>query len=241
MEKTGIKNISILFSFITILFTLYIVFFESIFLDVILFERLILADTSLIESLMAYMPDITENSSSFIGSSELLLILAVAVSVILFSKKQISMLLLFYVITSGSVILTFLMKISIARERPGEILYFDLFGLTGDLVSYSYPSGHVVKSGVFILFIAFLLHVFIKNVVVKYTMWSLMVLSVGFVGTVQLIRGRHFPSDIVGGCLVMITWFFISLSITEYLYNRFDFLKKDGDLLDDYFSNYSIV
>jgi undecaprenyl-diphosphatase len=153
---------------------------------------------------------------TFLADTKTLVILSFLIMIwLLLRRNSFRQLILFLAIMGGGVFITFIMKITIERERPGDVVYVDLWGIGDTLVSYGYPSGHAVKA---FLYFGFLLYIvvnemkdrFLKNGIVF--IFTAIILFNGFG---QVVLEKHYLTDVLGGYLVAITWFCLCLSILQ--------------------------
>jgi undecaprenyl-diphosphatase len=150
---------------------------------------------------------------TFLAYTKMLALLSVITILWLFIKKKFYLILLYLTIMGGGIILTFIMKISIERERPGEITYIDFWGFGSELISYSFPSGHAVKGLLYFGFLINLVHMEIKKKVLKNSFTVLLTLLIMLIGIGQVMLERHFVTDVIGGFLVALSWLIICLAI----------------------------
>lgn len=88
-----------------------------------------------------------------------------------------------------------LLKELIGRSRP------DLWPLPPDVSEYSFPSGHAANTAALVGALALLLGRRLGVIV------GVAVLLV--VGWAQLALGRHYPSDVLAGCLWALAWVYV--------------------------------
>lgn len=123
---------------------------------------------------------------------------AVAVVGLFFYERRAGMLMALGAIGS---VLDSILKTSIARHRPTA----DLVSVLHSSAGYSYPSGHAV----FFTWLAFMLAVVFAPRVRparRFAIWipALLLIVVACVGRVW--AGAHWPSDVIGGFLLGLTW-----------------------------------
>src|SRR5690625_1676326 len=112
--------------------------------------------------------------ASMIGSTEMILIVTVIIGLVLLIKRSWRYFLFFFTVSVGGVILNFLLKVLIQRERPGEeVNYIETFNLTLNIQSYSFPSGHTMRATIFFLFLIYLIYQFGKRTVVKFCSYKI--------------------------------------------------------------------
>jgi membrane-associated phospholipid phosphatase len=114
---------------------------------------------------------------------------------------------------SGSGLLNSLLKIIIARPRPGH----DLIPSYAELMTRSFPSGHVtfyVSYFGFLFFVAYAL--LPRGSFVRRLALTLAALPVLLVGLSRIYLGAHWPSDTVGAYL----WSGVWLAFALWMYRR---------------------
>ncbi|MFB4210560.1 phosphatase PAP2 family protein [Shouchella sp. JSM 1781072] len=185
----------------------FLVLFFSIFLS---FRTNVV--TSIDYTMLAWFQDIRTdivytimNGFAFIGSTNVVVILTIAVIVILLLTRS-SWIDIFYtaIVMSMTGILNTVAKFSIARIRPEDFMMVDLS-------SYSFPSGHTMGAASFYSVLAFLIwrrtdHRPTRIVIVIFS--TVMIL---LMGVSRLFLGVHYPTDVLGG-------FFLSGAILTFFY-----------------------
>ncbi len=114
---------------------------------------------------------------------------------------------------AGAAATGYLMKILVARARPG--------GLIPSVIetSFSFPSGHSVASSALYGFIAFFLYKLYPEK--KTVILIAAVATVLVVGFSRLYLGVHFPSDVFAGYTVGSLWLLIGMEVTKRFQNRY--------------------
>ncbi|QOY36812.2 phosphatase PAP2 family protein [Anaerobacillus isosaccharinicus] len=148
-----------------------------------------------------------------VGSVEAILLFSIVILIYLLLIRKKYLFWFFSILSAGGVLLNLTLKLIFQRERPGDAtVIIETFGQSIGLISYSFPSGHTMRS--FLLF-AFLL--FLSNKVSnRYIQKFLYFTSVFFLITIPLSRiilDSHFPTDIIAAIAVSIFWFFLTLYI----------------------------
>lgn len=142
---------------------------------------------------------------TWLGDTETLALLSVLMIIFLFLQKRIQEMILYISVITSGVLITFLLKVIIQKERPGEVEYIDFLGFGKETISYSFPSGHAVKS---LLLFGFLIWLIRKNYLKnQYTISLTLLLLIGiiFCGIGQIFLHEHYLSDVIGGYLIGIT------------------------------------
>ena len=142
-----------------------------------------------------------------IGGAKIVLVLTVVAIILIKGLKNKLFLLTGIVGTAG---LNVVLKHIIQRERPNINRLIPEKG-------YSFPSGHSMMSMAFYGMLIFLIF--------KYVKWTLIVILTILLSTIGITRiylGVHYPSDVIGGFLVSLTYLFI---LTE-IYNKVKIEEK---------------
>lgn len=150
------------------------------------------------------------------GNPVPLIILTLAVAVLFYSqKKRVAALYLLVNIALGSGVLNNLLKLVYLRQRP------TLPHLVTEL-TYSFPSGHAMGS---MMFFGTLIVLVPLLATTKKWQWAgriFLGLIIVLIGISRIYLGVHFPSDILGGWLLGVTWLFA----TYPLYDRYSFIER---------------
>ena len=99
-------------------------------------------------------------------------------------------------------------KFIFRRSRPAEIF---LVSATG----YSYPSGHMMVSCAFYLYILYLIWITIKDKVLKIILLIMTIVLILSIGFSRIYLGVHYLSDILGGLLLAIAYLMLFLKTTN--------------------------
>lgn len=149
---------------------------------------------------------------SVLGSSEIILIVTVIIGLVLLIKLQWRNLFFFFTVSVGGVIVNFLLKMVIKRERPGEeVSYIEAFNMQLEIQSYSFPSGHTMRATILLLFIMYLTYLFASSQLVKvgsYVVYSILLI---LIAASRIILDAHFMTDVIGALFAATSWFFFVL------------------------------
>lgn len=160
---------------------------------------------------------------SMLGSSEVILLVTVLIGLVFLMKRDWVHFILFFIVSVGGVILNLAMKLIFQRERPGgDISYIEVFNFSFELPSYSYPSGHTMRSTILLLFVMYLASIFIRKNYLRVTTYIISFVLIFLVALSRLMLEAHFLSDTLGAVLISITW--VSLSL--YIYNKYKMANK---------------
>lgn len=152
---------------------------------------------------------------TLLGETEALALLSLIIVVFLFRNKKYSEITLYLFMMSIGIVLTLVLKLLIKKDRPGEVEYIDFWGYGNHIISYSFPSGHAVKS--FLVFSFLIWYVRrnyqqLKTLAVITTVFTMVFLLCG-IG--QMFLEEHYISDVIGGYFIGFTCFSFSLSVYE--------------------------
>lgn len=150
--------------------------------------------------------------ASFIGSSELILLLTVIIGLVLLIKRNWRQLFFFFVVSVGGVFLNLVLKIVIQRGRPDEeAKYIDVFNYQLELQSYSFPSGHTMRVTIFFLFLVYIAYYFMKNNITKTIAYIIFTVLIFATAISRVLLDAHFATDVLGALFVSVAWFFLCL------------------------------
>lgn len=150
--------------------------------------------------------------ASFIGSSEMILLVTVIVGLVLLIRRNWKQLFFFFTVSVGGVVLNLALKMLIRRARPGdEVSYIEVFNQNLEIQSYSFPSGHTMRATILFLFLIYLSYRFGKNIILKFITLIVFVALIVTVALSRIMLDAHFATDIAGALLISISWFFLCL------------------------------
>ena len=150
--------------------------------------------------------------SFFIGltnlaSTSVILVLSFILLLFLIYKKRYKEVLFFVFVLGGAAALEFIVKNLIHRSRP-------LSGLV-DATGYSFPSGHALKA---VLFFSLIIYLFLRNFKSNFNkgvfVFVCVILTL-LIGFSRVYLHVHWVSDVFGGFLLGLFWFFFSLFVFE--------------------------
>ncbi|KFI23825.1 PA-phosphatase [Nitrosococcus oceani] len=153
------------------------------------------------------------------GSSFLLLPISIGIAIILIRYRYYPAALLMGLGFSGASLMTKMIKTLMVRERPVLFPPLEIYG------GFSFPSGHTTQVAAFALSV-FLI---ISRIWPRWQ-WPAAILLTALVlcvSTSRLYLQVHYPSDILGGCLVALIWV-LSIDILIRTTIRIGTLKKSG-------------
>ena len=115
----------------------------------------------------------------------------------------------------GTAGLNVILKHIIQRKRPNINRLIPEKG-------YSFPSGHSMMSMAFYGMLIFLIFKYVKNTTLKWTLIVILTILLSTIGITRIYLGVHYPSDVIGGFVVSLTYLFI---LTE-IYNKVKIEEK---------------
>ena len=148
---------------------------------------------------------------TLIGSSEFILIVTLGLTSVLLYKKDWFNSLFLLSLTFGGIILNLLLKILFQRERPGEMSYIEVFSYSFEIPSYSFPSGHTMRSVLLFSFLLYLSYLFLKRASLKYLSYVICSMLMFAVASSRIFLEAHFLSDILAAISISIVWFWLCL------------------------------
>ena len=147
-----------------------------------------------------------------IGGAKIVFVLTILAIILIKGLKKKLFLLTGIVGTAG---LNVVLKHIIQRERPNINRLIPEKG-------YSFPSGHSMMSMAFYGMLIFLIFKYVKNTALKWTLIVILTILLSTIGITRIYLGVHYPSDVIGGFLVSLTYLFI---LTE-IYNKVKIEEK---------------
>ncbi|QGT98611.1 hypothetical protein SYNTR_0018 [Candidatus Syntrophocurvum alkaliphilum] len=142
-----------------------------------------------------------------IGSSEIIVLLTLLIILVLIYKKDWFNSLFFLTLSFGGVFLNFLLKILFQRERPGDSSYIEVFNYSLEIVSYSFPSGHTMRSVILFIFVIYLSNLLFKTKPLRYLSYSVSLLVIFGVSLSRIVLDVHYFSDVIAAVSISIAWF----------------------------------
>ena len=125
-----------------------------------------------------------------------------------------------FVATVGGALLNGVLKELFARERPSVVPHLR------DAVGLSFPSGHAMTSAIVYLTLGALLMRFATRRLAKWYCITLAMAATFLVGTSRVYLGVHYPTDVVAGWLIGLSWALVFWLLEHALEQRAG-LKKE--------------
>src|SRR5699024_10773870 len=87
-----------------------------------------------------------------------------------------------------------------------------------EVSSDSFPSGHSMHSIAFFGFLAYLLHLKLKDNRKPYRLiWARAAFLIGIIGLSRIYLGVHFPLDVIDGLLAEYAWLLFNVFLNAYV------------------------
>lgn len=143
------------------------------------------------------------------GDTWFVTLLTTAIFFFLLLKNKSWQLAIWYAATVaiGAGALNRIVKYIFQRPRPGNVEHLITQG------GYSFPSGHAMGSLIAYGAIIFLVIRLSKNRLLKWTVFIVLSLLIGFIGASRVYVGVHYPSDIIGGYSLGAAWLAFSIGM----------------------------
>ncbi|WP_394233246.1 phosphatase PAP2 family protein [Niallia oryzisoli] len=100
----------------------------------------------------------------------------------------------------------------VGRERPVTAI---------DADSLSFPSGHAMVGLILYMLAAYLVNRSIRTASLKWVIGLITVILILLIGLSRIVLQDHFPTDVLGGFTIGITWSMLWILLYEWLYKRF--------------------
>ncbi|MDG5788035.1 phosphatase PAP2 family protein [Evansella sp. AB-P1] len=195
---------------LVLMFICLLIFFSitflSLFNDGFTLDDLVMTwvSASISPLLIEFMSWITK-----IGSGETIVLLTIAMTGFLIIKKDWFHSIYLIVLIVGGIVFNLLLKIGFQRERPGEMSNIEVFGYSFELASYSFPSGHTMRTVLLFSFFIYLTYLYVKKPGWKILFYFICIFIIIGVSASRVILGEHFPSDILAAVSISFVWFIL--------------------------------
>ncbi len=169
-------------------------------------------DTWVIEQIGSLRPQLTSFFlwiTQFANPLTVVLLGLALLFVLLYGKQYAEVIWLSGGVIGIAGVLNPLLKLFFNRTRPSTLAPL----ITEH--SLSFPSGHATASMVLYGSLFFLLPLFIDSKFVQYALRSLLVLIILSIGVSRIYLGVHFPTDIIGGFSLSLSWLLLTFPIYQ--------------------------
>ena len=119
-----------------------------------------------------------------------------------------------FIASAGGWVLNWLLKAAFERTRP------DIVPHLREVMSSSFPSGHALTSAAVYLTLGALLMRIAEGRLAKYYCIAIAMLLTFLVGSSRVFLGVHYPTDVVAGWLIGMTWALLCWVIERTLERR---------------------
>lgn len=116
--------------------------------------------------------------------------------------------------TFTGALLSVVLKEIFDRPRPQVVPHL------AEVESASFPSGHALMSAVVYLTLGALLSQFVRQRRVKCYVLGVAVLMTGIIGLSRIFLGVHYPTDVLAGWTVGLTWALLCWNLAAWLQSR---------------------
>jgi membrane-associated phospholipid phosphatase len=149
-----------------------------------------------------------------LGSPTVLTLLTISTVSLLLTLKNYLAAIYLTLASIGAGIGTILIKDILGRERPTVIpKLVEISGL-------SYPSGHSFGASAFYFSLAVILASYLKHLHVRVGLFVFASLFIGLIGISRLYLGVHYPSDVLSGIFLGMSWSLLLAGSVELARNK---------------------
>ena len=202
MRKNIKWIISILFILLFLIIALYIIRINDNIIDKNIYNIIIKTKSN-------FMTTFFKIITSFASVPTLLIF----VVIVLLIKKLKTIRFIILINLINDFILNLGLKNIFRRERPLDIM---LVKETG----YSFPSGHTMASCIFYGFIIYLIYNSKLNKSLKIILITILSILILLIGISRIYLGVHYPTDVIAGYLISISYLIIFTNFVEKITNK---------------------
>lgn len=145
-------------------------------------------------------------------------------SILFFKKKNWKMLFFYYFTVAGGTAFNYVLKFTIRRARPEDLDHVHHI-LGFDIISYSFPSGHVMRASVLFLCLIFFIYLFLKNHPKKTLCIALCSLYILIMGISRILLMDHFITDVLAAVVVSVSWIYLAIFLTNWAESKIPLLR----------------
>lgn len=149
-----------------------------------------------------------------LGGVAVLALLVAVVAGYMLLEKYYALMWLTIVATGGGGLLNWLLKELVGRQRPSVVPHLR------EITTPSFPSGHAMLSAVVYLTLGILLTRVASDHRTKLYFLGVAALLTVLVGCSRVYLGVHYPTDVLAGWMVGITWALACWGVMQYLVSR---------------------
>ena len=166
-----------------------------------------------------------------LADTEVIIVLSIGIMVVLVGIGWRNWAFFYFRLMFFGSLLAYLLKEIIARPRPNELISINLWQLGTESISQSFPSGHVMKITFLITFFVILYTLKMKREL-PLRILGLGGLMVILVGLGQILNGRHFFTDVIGGYTWALAWAYGNLYIESLRKDKGIFSTKNTEIVE---------
>ncbi|MFB4165780.1 phosphatase PAP2 family protein [Alteribacillus sp. JSM 102045] len=148
-----------------------------------------------------------------IGDTEIILLLTLCITLIFIYKRDWFNSIFFLTLSLGGFILNFSLKLLFGRERQGELSFIEVFSYSFEIPSYSFPSGHTMRTVILFGFLLYLSSQLIKRMPLRYCIYFICLLIIIGVSLSRIFLEAHYFSDVISAISIALSWFYLLLFI----------------------------
>jgi len=119
-----------------------------------------------------------------------------------------------FVASVGGWVLNWSLKMAFARARPSIVPHLR------EVLSSSFPSGHALTSAAVYLTLGALLMRIAEGRLAKYYCMAMAMLVTGLVGCSRVLLGVHYPTDVLAGWVIGMSWALLCWVVERLLERR---------------------
>jgi undecaprenyl-diphosphatase len=149
-----------------------------------------------------------------LGSPTVLALVVIAVTGYLFLHGLYRTGVFVFVASCGGWFLNFALKLAFERPRPSLVPHWR------DVSSSSFPSGHALTSAAVYLTLGTLLMRLAKGRLAKFYCIAVAMLATLLIGATRVFLGVHYPTDVLAGWLIGMSWALVCWMIERVLERR---------------------
>ena len=119
-----------------------------------------------------------------------------------------------FVASVGGWVLNWVLKAAFARARPDVVPHLQ------EVMSSSFPSGHALTSAAVYLTLGALLMRIAHGRLAKYYCIAIAMFATFLVGCSRVLLGVHYPTDVIAGWLIGMSWALVCWTVERFLERR---------------------
>jgi undecaprenyl-diphosphatase len=119
-----------------------------------------------------------------------------------------------FIASVGGGVLNWVLKASFARARPEVVPHLR------EVMTSSFPSGHALTSAAVYLTLGALLMRIAEGRLAKYYCIAIAMLVTFLVGCSRVFLGVHYPTDVIAGWLIGLSWALLCWTVERFLERR---------------------